>query len=348
MRLLIVTQAVDQNDPILGFFHQWLVEFAARAEALTVICLYEGDHDLPQNVRVHSLGKEGGRRTRLLYSLRFLRFAWKLRDSYDTVFVHMNPEYIVIAGPLWRVWKKKVGLWYMHKNVSWRLRIGVLFANYVFTASARSMRLQTPKKRIVGHGIRTEESGVVAPPPFPPLKLLSVGRLSRVKRTDILIAAVSRLALRNIDVHLTLVGGTITEEDCAYEKELHEQVGREKISDKVTFVGPVPQARVKDYYPQAHLFLHASDTGSLDKAVLEPLAYGVPVVTADEELAASAIPGIFYATPSGEDFAHIIEHARTVKLWQDTKTRSILREFVLEHHTLTRLIPKILSTLATK
>ena len=57
MRLLILTQKVDINDDILGFFHRWIEEFAKRCEKVIVICLQEGRHDLPSNVKVLSLGK---------------------------------------------------------------------------------------------------------------------------------------------------------------------------------------------------------------------------------------------------------------------------------------------------
>ena len=60
MRLLICTQAIDKNDPILGFFHRWVIEFAKHFEHISVICLREGTHTLPENVSVYSLGKEGG------------------------------------------------------------------------------------------------------------------------------------------------------------------------------------------------------------------------------------------------------------------------------------------------
>ena len=71
MRLLVVTQKVDAQDDVLGFFHEWLRRFAARCETVEVICLQEDPHELPANVRVHSLGKEKGlgklRRTLRLY-----------------------------------------------------------------------------------------------------------------------------------------------------------------------------------------------------------------------------------------------------------------------------------------
>lgn len=55
---MIVTQKVDVNDPILGFFHRWVEEFAKHFERITVICLQKGEYNLPANVKVFSLGKE--------------------------------------------------------------------------------------------------------------------------------------------------------------------------------------------------------------------------------------------------------------------------------------------------
>lgn len=58
MRLLIVTQKVDRDDDLLGFFHQWICEFAKHCDFVTVICLEKGEYALPANVRILSLGKE--------------------------------------------------------------------------------------------------------------------------------------------------------------------------------------------------------------------------------------------------------------------------------------------------
>ena len=36
MKILIVTQKVDQNDDVLGFFHRWLEVFAGKFEEINV------------------------------------------------------------------------------------------------------------------------------------------------------------------------------------------------------------------------------------------------------------------------------------------------------------------------
>jgi len=167
MKLLILTQTIDTADPVLGFFVRWVEEFSKHVKSVEVICLCEGKYSLPANVRVHSLGKEceehnaqheAARFARRLvlrakYAFRFLSIVWRLRHSYDSVFVHMNPEYLVLAGWFWRLLGKHISLWYTHKKVDMKLRIAVLFVQVVFTASQESFRLKTKKLKIVGHGI---------------------------------------------------------------------------------------------------------------------------------------------------------------------------------------------------
>ena len=86
MRLLVITQKVDRNDPVLGFFHRWIEEFAKHCEKVTVICLEMREHRLPINVRVLSLGKEQNK-SKLKYIFRFYRYIWQERNNYD---VHRN------------------------------------------------------------------------------------------------------------------------------------------------------------------------------------------------------------------------------------------------------------------
>ena len=60
MKLLIITQKVNENDQLLGFFVEWLKRFAGKFDKLTVLCLEKGDYVLPPNVEIISLGKERG------------------------------------------------------------------------------------------------------------------------------------------------------------------------------------------------------------------------------------------------------------------------------------------------
>jgi glycosyltransferase involved in cell wall biosynthesis len=272
MKLLICTQVVDKNDSDLGFFHRWIEEFAKQCDQVTVICLFEGEHALPENVRVYSLGKNKKPVSKLQYALRFWKLLFKLRHDYDNVFVHMNPEYILLGGLWWRLCGKKIGLWYTHKSVDVKLRIATFFANIIFTASPASFRLPTKKLHVIGHGIGTD---FFAPNPGAVRGdwALSVGRLSKSKRHDLAIRAASTAG-----VALRIAG----------EGPERHQLGRlaQELHASVDFLGGLTQTQLRDEYQKAAYLIHTSETGSLDKVVLEALACGLPIRTNDPALKA--------------------------------------------------------------
>lgn len=266
MKLLITTQALDANDPVLGFFVRWVGEFAKECEQVTVICLRQGEYQLPPNVRVFALGGRG----RLPRAYKLLKGAYKFRGNYDAVFVHMNPEYLVAAGWLWRLLRKRAVLWYTHKSVNIKLRAATLFAGAVITASKESFRLPTKKLTVVGHGIDTD---FFSPDPNVAREgwWLSAGRLNKSKRHDKAI----RLAHKE-GKELHIVG------DGPERKNLEALA--HMLGARVVFLGAQTHDGVRDAFLRAALFVHVSETGSLDKMMLEAVACGCPVRTDDPAL----------------------------------------------------------------
>lgn len=323
MKLLIITQVVDTRDPVLGFFVRWIQEFARHAAHVEVICLKEGKYELPANVRVHSLGKERNV-SRIAYILNFYRYIWSLRHEYDAVFVHMNPEYVVLGGLWWRLWHKRIVLWYTHKNIDVKLRIATLLAHGILTASKESFRLRSRKMQVVGHGIDTEF--------FSPdenisrgTAVLSVGRLSQIKRHDLVIHAAEHFPN---DVRIAGEGPE--------RQHLEALVGHLLLAPRVCFLGAQTQEQLRGEYRAAGVFVHMSETGSLDKVVLEALACGLPVITTNCGLQDLPITVISSGKPD------VI--AKEVLVSRDVDGR-VLAKYVQEHHSLQRLVPAILTSI---
>ncbi len=286
MKLLIVTQAVDANDPVLGFFVHWIEEFAKHFERIEVIALRVGKYDLPGNVRVHSLGKENKPprfARRLLYILRFKRLVWKLRHDYDAVFVHMNPEYLALAGWWWRITRKRVVLWYAHRAVTLKLRVAARFADVIATTSASSFNLNSHKVHVLGHGIDTAffRNPHKRSVPHSPLEIICVGRLTPIKDQRTVVEALALLRERDVDVRLTLIGAPVRAGDSAYEHEVKELVAKRGLEDRVAFVGAVTYDNMPRQYAEHDISVNLCPTGGLDKVVFESMAASVPAIVAN-------------------------------------------------------------------
>lgn len=332
MRLLVVTQVVDQHDPVLGFFHRWLETLAENVESVEVICLRKGTYTLPKNVHVHSLGKEEGARTRISYALSFLMLAYRLRNKYDAVFVHMNPEYIVLAGILWKWLRKPIGLWYTHKQVSITLRIAEYFADMIFTASSESFRLKSTKCRVMGHGIEYEAFQLPRTTSSV-LRLISIGRVSATKRIREMLEAVACIS---VPCTFTIVGEPATKEDREYKEELDRYLAAQPWKESVVFTGPVGHKDVPALLANADVFCNLSTTGSLDKAVLEAIAAGVVPVTSNEAFRAMLPEALMVSTTNPQTLATMLETAPQVDI-------SSVRQEVKERHALSSLIRSIMS-----
>ena len=90
--MLLFNLATDDQDPILRFTVDWVRALAARIPNVDVVTMRSGTADLPENVRVYSVGKErgwDGGACRLAEFYR--RMALLLHEhSYDACFAHMQ------------------------------------------------------------------------------------------------------------------------------------------------------------------------------------------------------------------------------------------------------------------
>ncbi len=340
MNLLILTQKVDKDDSNLGFFHSWIAEFSKHFEKVLVVCLYKGKSDLPENVRVISLGKEDGQ-SRVKYLLNFYSYIWFERKNYDKVFVHMNQVYVLLGGLIWKALGKDVYLWYTHKSITTSLRGALVFVKKVFSASTESFRIKTNKINIMGHGIDIDlfafDSGKVFNENS--LKVVTVGRISQSKDLVTILKAIRMLT---IDVAITfdIVGSTITKEDILYFDTVKKYVSENGLSDIVMFHGAMPQEKVIPFLYGADVFIHTSITGSLDKAGLEPLSCGIPVLSSNDALVSILSP--YGLTFKSRDAMSLVTALKSFMRREDKKEISQkLRDVVVQNHSLKSLISRL-------
>jgi len=341
MRLLVVTQAVDADSSTLGFFVEWLREFARRCEEVVVIGLAVGRHDLPSNVRVLSMGKEkgAGKLTRLFAYWKHLRAA---SAKVDGVFIHMCPEYLIAGWPFLAAARKPIMLWYAHRQSNWRVRMGERMADVVGTISEGSFPFASPKVRVMGHGIPTERFAPETAAPVPG-RLVAVGRISAIKRLELLVDAVGVLRRGGRDVRLELWGEPIMADDRSYKEDLVRRIEAQGLSSAVVFRGSAAYGKMPEAVASASVALNAAPTGALDKAVLEAMACGRPVVATNRNFAGvlGADADRCLASDDPTDIAAKIE-AHLDR--PDAALGARLRDIVERGHSLKRLAGRILSS----
>lgn len=349
MKLLILTQTVDYRDPILGFFHRWILEFAKKFDAVYVICLYEGMHELPANVFVYSLGKEHGV-SRLTYCVRLYKYVSKLFfvQKIDRVFFHMGAIYNILLFPFFLIRKithTKFLWWKTHGKLNWVGHIAAVGTDEIVTAGSFSFVGNNKKVRVVGHAIdtdafRAESSEVSRTPP----KILSVGRVTPIKKNEISIRVLAQYMSELGDAVSFDIFGPIT--DTEYKQSLDALIQKSGVADHVTFQGSKSPEEMRGIYPSYSVLLHPSYEAGFDKVVLEAMAAGVIPLTSIRSF--KPILNLFGLYIPPQDVDGYVFMLRTILEMNDSdRVRLIheLRNIVIKDHSIATLPERIFGVL---
>jgi len=341
MRLLITTQAVDLDDPVLGFFHRWIEEFAKHCESVSVICLKEGRHNLPKNVSVYSLGKEGGV-SRFKYVVRFYKYIWALRGEYDAVFAHMNQEYVLLGGVFWRMWGKRIILWRNHKMGSWKTHVAAYIAHTVcFTSPATYVAgFKNAVKMPIGIDIRVFVPQTEKPTPS---SILFLGRIDEVKKPLIFIDALKQLLREGVDFHADIYGDPTYQNDpffTAFKLAVQPLVD----TGHVTLYSSIANDQTPTIYAQHAIYVNVTPSGSFDKTIGEAMACGCIVVVANEILR-GVIPDPLIVADSADSTARGIRVAFNFSELEREDVVHASRRYIEHEHSLTYLVGRLQSIL---
>lgn len=356
MKLIMFTQVIDQNATVQGFAHEWAKSLAERLDTLYVIANRLGEHELPQNVRVFSLGaEEGASRTRKLYRLWKITAKVVRKDKLDGAFVHQIEQYGLATYPFLKVCGVPVIQFKAHKGVPWTLKLaGNLFDHFV-TSTRGGLDLETPDLTVIGQAIDTNLfSPAQNSRSNETLQVTSVGRISPVKDYETVLEGFSGVdpSKLDADVKLKIVGGPARPGDGQYLRSLKDRVRNLGFEGTVEFTGALANDEIPEHLRETDLFINASRTGSLDKSGLEAMACECLLLTSNpayaEILPEDLAETMTYPTGETERLTRKIEMLLSLAPEKRRRLGAKLREVVVRDHGLDRFMDNLVAVFESK
>ena len=277
--LLVLNYAMDAQNPIFSHQLEVVNALAKKFEKIIVISQKVGDINTPSNVFIIDLNwKEGND---FLNSVKFLFFLlltiWKLKPDY--IFSHMTEKLSMLGALPIKIFNIPHFLWYAHASNSLSLKLTSYFVDKIFTSTIGSCPIKSPKVRFLGQAIDTSMFRGSIKNCEVPTRFLHVGRLDESKNLETLIQC---FLVDKPDNSLTFIGSPSNFDAEKYWNSLKIKYRELLHSKKLIEMGPVSRSDLPRLIVDYEIFVHAF-IGSLDKAILEATACGLPVITLNTE-----------------------------------------------------------------
>lgn len=337
MRVLMISRDRAGLSPDSGTAKRWK-RLAGRSVELDVVVVSRASGDWNE-ARVHVVGAGGGFFSRFF---RAFKAAKRLVKQVDLISAQDPFELGFIAYLLAKKYRKPFevqdhgGFFGEHMTTEplWFLR--KYLASFLIRR-ADSVRTVNPKSLKILKHLRNGRGAYLLPiavadrffhAEYKPESnmILTVARLTDVKRIDILLCAFAQARKQKPELKLTIVG------EGPLRKTLEKLASDLRIFDAVSFAGfadPLP------YYERASLFVLTSAHEGWGVAPVEAAVVGVPVLMTDTGCAEwLKSRGVAELIPVGADEAQIAE--RMLTLLEAAPRRNKLRSGVRMHETIER------------
>jgi glycosyltransferase involved in cell wall biosynthesis len=350
VNVLVVNFEMDQGGPVLAWQARVVQELAAHVDHVTVLSERVGQFTVPSNVAVVPIPRFMVGPARKLGTGWLLNFkVWRLCSSraIDVCFVHMAHEWTYRLAPALRARGVPVLVWYAHGSTSRRLRITERLAARIITSTPEGFRLPSDKVHAIGQGVDTDLFSLIDRP-LDGDAIVYVGRIAPRKQVHLLVEAMAILRDRRHvpPIRLVMIGPSITADDQTYRVALSSRIADLDLTSHVALLDAMAQQDTVSAYEHAFLHVNVSDTGSMDKTVLEALACGCPVLTSNPSFRELLYPhpAFLLGNPTPDAIASRIEKAYATRGLID---RAAIRRMVVGHHDLSTYSDRVVAQLAS-
>jgi glycosyltransferase involved in cell wall biosynthesis len=177
------------------------------------------------------------------------------------VFHHMSTKTCLIVGPALRFFGVPQGLWYSHSKKNLELRFASWVTNRTFSSTESALPIKSSKADFVGHGLNVSKFKV-GHPEMRNNRILSLGRIARVKNNEALISAVATANCGISDVYLA---GPLSNETNYLEELKNYGIS---LGVNVHHIPPVTYDEVAALLGQ-YSVCYTGSPNSVDKSVIE-------------------------------------------------------------------------------
>ena len=153
-----------------------------------------------------------------------------------------------------------------------------------------------------------------------------------------MIQAARVLKEKGVPAFFTCIGVPITNADADYFEGLKTEIKLQGVEEQFVFQGSSHHSEIPLWLEKADILVNISDTGSIDKVILEAMAFGVQVLTSNEAFENILLPHSLTSKNPEEIAEKIILLSKNIP-------ETSLRSYVLKNHSISGLIKTIMDTL---
>lgn len=260
--IYIFNLASNLDDPSLAFTNDWIKAFSKVFETVKVFSTKVGRTEQIANVTYSHLG--GGsilKRVRAVMRLQKVAIQIFKNRRSSIVFHHMSTKTCLIVGPALRLMGVPQGLWYSHSKKGIELKLASKITNKIFSSTDGAFPLKSHKVVFVGHGIDTSkfQVGLLEERDN---RILSLGRIARVKNNEALIMAIAQSNCEIKDVYLA---GPLSS-DPGYLDELKRYGDSRGVN--VVYIPPISYDEIPSFLEKFSA-CYTGSPNSVDKSVIE-------------------------------------------------------------------------------
>ncbi len=168
---------------------------------------------------------------------------------------------------------------------------------------------------------------------------MTVGRVSESKHLLEMLPVLDVLTEQGKAFSLDIIGAPLTPRDEEYKRAFEKEVVTRAYASSVRLLGAINHDDLAAHLAKVDVALNFATTGNMDKAGLEALAAGVPLVTTNRAFEAlGGVPGVLLVSADPHALAEAIASA----VGSNAVEAAAL---VRREHSLAALIPRILAIL---